>query len=165
MSAVAGGAAGQRGRWIPWIFVAGFGVVTAVNAVMIWIAVGSFTGLDTRHSYDRGLTYNRNIEAQRRQEALGWQAALVSRVVDGAATELVLDIVDAEGRLLSDATVEGMLRRPSAAALDRAVELLPDAPGRYRTRLDLPAPGLWDVHLRITRGTDRLVVDRRLDLR
>ncbi|MDX6751656.1 FixH family protein [Geminicoccaceae bacterium 1502E] len=166
MSAALGPAdAGRRGRWIPWIFVAGFAVVTAVNATMIWIAVDSFTGLDTERSYDRGLGYNRNLEAARRQQALGWQAALTARGIDRAAAELVLEVQDASGRPLTDARVEGQLRRPSAAALDRELVLRPDAPGRYRVRIELPEPGLWDAHLRVTRGGDRLVIDERLVLR
>ena len=37
----------QPGRLYPWIFVAAMGLVILVNAVMIFFAVHSFTGLAT----------------------------------------------------------------------------------------------------------------------
>lgn len=157
--------AGRRGSWIPWIFVAGFAVVTAVNAVMVWVAVDSFTGLETERSYDRGLAYNRNLEAARRQQTLGWQADLATEGRALTGLELILEVRDRAGRPVSDALVEGRLRRPGAAELDRQVELQAVAQGSYRATLALPAPGLWDAHLRVTRGADRLVVDQRLVVR
>ena len=48
----------------------------AVNGAMIWIALSSWTGLATNQPYDKGLTYNRNLEAAARQAALGWQPRL-----------------------------------------------------------------------------------------
>ena len=40
-------AVASRSRYIPWLFVAGFAIVIAVNGVMVWFAVGSFSGLYT----------------------------------------------------------------------------------------------------------------------
>ena len=55
----------SRSRYIPWLFVAGFAVVIAVNATMIWFAVGSFSGLYTPVPRDRGLHYNAIIAEQK----------------------------------------------------------------------------------------------------
>jgi nitrogen fixation protein FixH len=55
-----------RGRWIPWLFVGGFLLVCAVNGVMIWVALSSWTGLAANQPYDRGLAYNRNLAAAAR---------------------------------------------------------------------------------------------------
>ena len=46
-----------RSHHIPWLFVAGFGVVIAVNAVMIAFAIGSFSGLYSNHARERGLNF------------------------------------------------------------------------------------------------------------
>ena len=48
----------SRGRHIPWLFVAGFAIVIAVNTVMIWFAVGSFSGLYASKPRESGLHYN-----------------------------------------------------------------------------------------------------------
>ena len=50
----------NRSRYIPWLFVGGFALVVAVNATMIWFAVGSFSGLYTQKPRDRGLHYFRH---------------------------------------------------------------------------------------------------------
>lgn len=155
----------RRGRWIPWIFVAGFGLVAAVNATMIWVATVSWTGLETERAYDRGLGYNRNLQAAKAQAALGWQAGLTGRTLTAGSAQLELEVVDAQGQPLSGATVTGRLARPSKQGLDFDVALSPVGAGRYRAVVELPAPGLWDAHLRIDRGDDRHVVDQRLDLR
>ena len=63
----------NRSRYIPWLFVAGFAVVIAVNAIMIWFAVGSFSGLYTPVPRDRGLHYNAIIAEQKARDALGWR--------------------------------------------------------------------------------------------
>ena len=65
----------QAGHWIPWIFVAGFALVISVNFALIWLAVGSFSGLAEAHPYRAGLDYNQTLAAARAQEALGWKAA------------------------------------------------------------------------------------------
>ena len=43
----------SRSRYIPWLFVAGFALVIAVNGTMIWFAVGLFSGLYTPKPRDR----------------------------------------------------------------------------------------------------------------
>ena len=47
-----------RGRWIPWVFVGGMGLVIGVNAILVWFALTTFTGVTTPRAYDRGRTYN-----------------------------------------------------------------------------------------------------------
>jgi nitrogen fixation protein FixH len=43
--------AARRSRWIPWAFVAFFGVVLAANAIMIVIAITTWPGLQTQQAY------------------------------------------------------------------------------------------------------------------
>src|SRR4029450_1059651 len=62
-----------RSRYIPWLFVAGFALVVAVNATMIWLAVRSSSGLHPAKPRDRGLNYNAVVEAQKSRDALGWR--------------------------------------------------------------------------------------------
>ena len=58
MAATATGRGAARGSWIPWAFVLFFVVITAVNGVMIWYALESWTGLSSGEAYDDGLRYN-----------------------------------------------------------------------------------------------------------
>ena len=60
-------------RFIPWLFAAGMTFVVAVNGVLVYFALGTWSGLVVERPYERGVQYNRVLEAVARQEALGWQ--------------------------------------------------------------------------------------------
>lgn len=145
-----------RGRWIPWVFVAGFAVVVGVNGVLITAAIGTFTGTTTSGAYDRGLGYGAVLDEAARQKALGWRTAV--KWTDGA---VALAVRSADGTPLpADTMVAGTLRRP----LDRTslpLVFQPFAPGGWRAVV-LPDPGAWEAVLTITRGTDRLELRERL---
>ena len=55
----------RRSRWIPWAFVAFFGVVLAANAAMVVIALASWPGLETQQAYQRGLAYDDALPGRR----------------------------------------------------------------------------------------------------
>ncbi len=154
----------RSGRWIPWMFVLFFAVIFAVNGTMVWYALESWTGLDDAEYYNDGVTYDRNIDAERRAEALGWHADLKASRVDEATHELLLGVTDRDGRPVSDATIGARLRRPTQAALDTPLTFQPAAPGQYRARVALPAPGLWEAHIRVVRGKALFVVAQRFVL-
>ena len=151
------------GHWIPWLFVGFFLLVVAVNATMIWIALTSWTGLATNQPYDRGLTYNRNLDAAARAAALGWRPALSARL-DGESGEVELLLTNAAGQPVSDAEIVVRFERPTSEGLDFPVELAATAPGAYRGRFVLPVPGAWNLHATIRRGEDLFVHDQRVVL-
>ncbi len=158
-------AARQPGWYIPWLLGAGFGVVFAVNGALIWIATSTWTGISTNHAYDKGITYNRNLEAAERQAALGWQASL--EVVPGAglAGTLAVRLVDARGRPLERLDVRADFERPTQQGHDFGVALERSAAGTYAAPFEAPLAGVWDVRVVATRGHDRLVTTERVMLR
>lgn len=153
------------GWWIPWTFLGGFLLVVAVNGVMIWVAASTWTGLVTDRAYDRGLEYNRNLEAASAMAALGWQARLVATTLADGGRALTLEARDRNGEPLSGLVVDGRLERPVHEGADRELFLAPAGRGVYRTVLEDLPPGQWQAHLRLTRGAERLVVSERLVLR
>jgi nitrogen fixation protein FixH len=153
------------GWWIPWTFVAGFALVVAVNGALVVVAIRSWTGLVTERPYDRGLDYNRNLEAAAAMAGLGWTARLVAGPGPAGDHELTLEVRDRTGAPVSGLAVLGTLERPLAAGQDRALALDPAGPGLYRTRLELPAGGQWHARLRLVRGAERMVLSERLVLR
>ncbi len=159
----------SRGRpagwWIPWTFVAGFLLVVAVNGVMIWLAASTWTGLVTDRPYDRGLDYNRNLEAAAAMAALGWNTRLVARTTAEGGHELVLEARDREGEPLSGLRVEGRLERPLEPGADRELRLEAVGAGLYRAALGALPAGQWQARLKLVRGGEVLVVSERLVLR
>lgn len=154
-----------RGSWIPWLFVAFFVLVVAVNGTMIWLAMSSWTGLAANQAYDKGLQYNRNLEAAHRQAALGWQPRLTARLVTDATVEAELQVTDARGQLLLGAAVVAEFERPTSEGADFRVVLSPASLGAYRASFELPMIGAWNAHVTIRRGDDLYVHEQRLMLR
>lgn len=152
----------RRGHWYPWLFVGFFGVVFAVNAVMVGIALSTWTGLETRDHYRKGLAYNDVIDRQAAQQARGWQASLDWSALEGTRGEIAVTLRDRNGDPISGAGVVVELRRPTQASLDTLVPLVARGDGRYAARETLPAAGNWDARLVIRSGEDSHIQMERL---
>jgi nitrogen fixation protein FixH len=146
-------------RWIPWLFVAGMAIVVAANGIMVYFAVSSWAGVTVAQPYQRGLAYNRVIEAAAREQALGWTAeASVQR--DGA--EIWVELRDATARPLSDVAIDAVLLRPLASAAPIPVTLRAQGQGRYAGAVEPLQRGQWELRLAVTRGADAVHVTRRV---
>lgn len=143
-----------RGWWYPWLFVAGLGLVVAVNGAMIGFAVGSFSGLETAHPYERGLDYNRTLAAARTQDALGWQVAFdIVPIGQGALpqpVEIAARFTGRDGNDLDGLTVEVELVRPATQGHDMTLSLVRQGDGRYVAPAQLPLRGQWELRIAAT---------------
>ena len=157
----------RPGRWIPWTFVVGFGVVVAVNATMIVYAVTSFTGLATANPYERGVAYNQVLAEQDRQAALGWTLApnFVAGRAGTNAGELTLRATGADGVPLSGLSVTVEMTRPVDAVAPVDLVLREAGNGLYRAEVTLPRAGQWDIHVVATAGADRRDLRQRIFVR
>ena len=158
----------RRGRAYPWIFVAAFLGIIAVNGTMVAFAVSTFSGVETPKHYAEGLAYNQVLDAARAQAALGWRIDLHAAPVatDGDARELELSVTaqDRTGQALDDVQVRALIVRPTRSGLDRDLPLLRVGPGRYRAAATLPQPGAWDIRLVVNRGDQHWQSVKRLSL-
>jgi nitrogen fixation protein FixH len=136
-----------RSRWIPWAFVSFFVVVFAVNGAMVWFALSSWTGLEADNSYERGLIYNRAIEAEKEQAALGWHVGFSFAQTGPRRGTLELDLNGRDGAGLRGAKVDALLVRPTREGFDFDLALAESVPGRYLADVELPLPGQWEVRL------------------
>jgi nitrogen fixation protein FixH len=137
----------RRSRWIPWAFVGFFVVVFAVNGAMVWFALSSWTGLEADDSYERGLVYNRAIEAEKEQAALGWRSDFRFAQTGARRGTLELDLTGRDGDRLQGAKADARLVRPTREGYDFDLALAEREPGRYLADLELPLPGQWEVRL------------------
>lgn len=151
----------RRMSLVPWLFVAGFTIIVAVNGTMMWFAVGSFSGLYSDHARDRGLRYNRVVTAQRDRDALGWTVETGWRAERGV---LELKLGDRAGRTLDGATVAVELIRPAERRAPISIAMAPLGDGRFAGTVALPARGNWDADIVVEAGGHRFAVTRRLFL-
>lgn len=157
ISAAASG--GFRDHWIPWLFVGFFGVVLVVNGILAYVAVSSFTGLQTEGHYRKGLAYNRVLESSRRQAALGWSIRIEFEQAGDRNGRLAVRALDKAGAPLDGASVAARLVRPTQSGYDFDVTLNPAGAGWYEAELALPLRGQWDIQTQIEHpsGTFRTV--------
>jgi nitrogen fixation protein FixH len=155
----------DRSRWIPYAFVAFFGVVLLVNGAMIWLAFASWTGLQTEGAYQTGLAYNRVLEQARAQAALGWQVDLEFAQAAERAVAVRLALADRHGNLIEDASVIATFVRPVQEGHDRVAAIPHRYGGRYEGQLELPLAGQWDVQLTIASAGEVWRESRRIYLR
>jgi nitrogen fixation protein FixH len=146
----------KRGRWIPWVFVGGMALVVAVNMVLVFAALTTFTGVTTGQSYDRGRAYNAVLAEAARQDALGW----TPRVAFGGGM-LDVSVTDREGQPVRG-RLEGVLLRPLEGR-EVPLDFVAAGPGRFRAAPALPARGQWEARLALTDGRgDRLDIRQRI---
>lgn len=152
----------SRGRYIPWLFVAGFAIVIAVNGIMIWFAVGSFSGLYASKPRESGLRYNAVLEQQRERDALGWQIKTGWRAEAG---RIEVDVTDRDGRPLDGARVKVEFVRPAEKRAPVSVAMGVIGPARFAGYVDLPARGNWDLDIVVESDGQRYAVTRRMFLK
>jgi nitrogen fixation protein FixH len=152
----------ERPSIVPWLFVAGFAIVIAVNGTMMWFAIGSFSGLYSDHARDRGVHYNQVVAEQRARDALGWT---VEASWQAESHRLGLAVKNASGRPLDGAAVSVELIRPAEkrAPVRIVMEALGD--GRFAATVALPARGNWDADIVVNTGSHRFAITKRLFLR
>lgn len=150
-------------RFIPWYFVAFFVVLTIVLGTLVWIALHDFPGTVTDQPYERGLAYNKTLQATAAEVALGWHGKIVLSPADGGY-RIHYDLRGADGQPLKDATVQCWFYRPSNSKLDQKLALTAQSDGSFAATVPLPVKGVWEVRLAARAGghdfqqSERIVV-------
>ncbi|MDF2782483.1 MAG: integral rane protein linked to a cation pump [Geminicoccaceae bacterium] len=129
----------DRSRWIPYGFVAFFGVVLLANA--------------------------RTLDEAAAQAALGWEVdlELAQKGERTLALELVLE--GRHGDLIEDALVSAAFVRPTHEGHDRVVPIPHRYGGEDAAEVALPLAGQWELHLTIEAGGEVWREPRRVYLR
>lgn len=138
------------GRMVLMAMLGFFGVIIAVNVVMMSFALTTDNGLVVRNSYVASQDFNRNAAEARRQDRLGWSMA-----VDLQAGEIIVRMSDGQGALPGDLTVTAMLGRPVTDHYDQALKLQ-GGDGIYRAPVTA-GPGTWQVDVRAEDGEGRVL--------
>lgn len=133
------------GRRVAMIFVAGFGLVAAVNFYMASLAVGGFQGVVVKNSYVASQKFNTWLKAAEAAKALGWKASAV-RDEAGHVTITTQDVPEG-------AMVSAKLRRPIGEHAFANLTFVPKDEGTFVSTEPVDA-GRWTMRLTITSGSD-----------
>lgn len=154
----------SSGWWVFWTIVGFFGLVIAVNAVFMWLAVGTHSGTAEDAAYEAGLSYNERLAAAEEEAALGWTLEIDARRDAAGQGEVVIKVADASGAPLAGAEVEGRLVRPVAKGHDLSLDFTDLGGGRYRATPRIALPGQWELRILVKRGAETLRRTERLNL-
>lgn len=161
---------GKQRRWTGWhtlaTLVGFFGVIFTVNGIMTYIALSTFSGIETPNAYQFGRDYNQTLEAAAAQQALGWQVGfdeVFAPTPEGANARVTISVRDTNDMPLTGLSGALTFWRPVARGDDVEAQLVETAPGIYSTSAALSARGHWEMRLLFARnGADPYYLEKRI---
>ena len=143
------------GRHVLLGLIAFFGVVFAVNGVLVRAAISTFGGVETASSYKAGLQFEHEVAVAERQDALHWQVSGTLRRAGAGQAVLDLTARDARGAPLAGLSADARLAHPADERLDRVIEVRSVAAGVFHGQA-AAQPGQWDLIVDLYRGGERV---------
>jgi len=150
------------GRKVLFWFGGFFTLIISVNVVMVYLAITTFSGLETDDAYRKGRDYNETLATAARQNALGWSSRIsLSKIEDGNAVLSVI-FADLQGQPIVGLEIEANIRRPTTDRFDITISPSEAGNGEYRQAFKIPAPGNWlvTIEARNEKGDTYQVTDR-----
>lgn len=138
------------------VVVSFFGVIMAVNAVFITLALKSNPGVVTKDYYERGIHYNETLEQAKYQKELGWSGKLAASYSNG---RISYSLLTKDGQPVAGKTVLVRMVRPVQDGHDFEISLLEVSPGVYEADFYPPLKGNWEAHIDVTSEGDREFYD------
>jgi nitrogen fixation protein FixH len=136
------------------ILLAFFGTIAVADAVLVYSALRSWTGVEATSAYRAGQLYNGELTQAQAQAMLGWQVeAKVERRPD-ETVQVSVAARDQAGRPLSGVTWSAILQRPTSQRDDRIVSLRQGAYAHVAIMSGV-APGQWDLVVEGSRNGER----------
>jgi nitrogen fixation protein FixH len=153
MTAQSGDGFRLTGKKVLAILVGFFSVIITVNMVMAYVAVTTFSGMQTQRPYEAGLKFNHAIAKAKMQQEQHWSVDThVERAGDGKVS-LTIALADQQGAAIVDQHLSVQLVSPVVSCNDAVFALVADGPGRYRGVTQAGA-GQWDLVIEAKRSED-----------
>lgn len=147
------------GRIVLFTFIAFFGIVFAVNGVMMTYAISTMPGLDVSNGYVASQRMNRELDAMRQQAERGWKAD-VSVALQNRAAPINLTLTDRDGRPVTGLAVTARLAHPAITSADRLGAFSENGPGVYAAVVPDVQAGAWTLVIEASRNGERVFASR-----
>lgn len=148
-----------RRMFLRWI-LGFFSVFIIVDGFFWYLASESHTGLVTEQPYEKGLAYNDTVAASDEQSALGW-----SSKIKLVSSDVVVTLTDRDGAAITGARLEVAFTRPTVEGYDFSALLRSDEDGVYKSTVEFPLDGQWDVRIFVTWNQQQYQRSTRLMVR
>lgn len=153
------------GRTVLAILVGFFAVVLAVNGVLLYTALASWTGIGVDNAYQRGLAYNRLLAEEDDQARLGWTVQLVFTQSGAGQGRLDIALADRAGNPLDRAAVHAAFVRPTREGYDFGADLPAVGSGHYAADVRVPLAGQWEIRVQADHATGNYRLRERVMVR
>jgi nitrogen fixation protein FixH len=131
------------GKHVLIFFILFFGIIFTVNGYMIYLSQSSWTGLETKDAYRKGLKYNQKLSSSEAQNTRGWTMNLTRKKLAGGGFSLTAVPTDKAGEGLSGLQLSVRLKRPTHEGIDRDFPLKETGVGVYTGQTDKVPLGKW----------------------
>jgi nitrogen fixation protein FixH len=128
------------GRKVALMFGGAFATIVAANLALVYSAVGSFPGLETRKPYNESLSFSTRRAGQ---ERLGWASDVTYQ--NG---QVALTLTEPAGGSVVTPNLKMIMGRATSSAYDQ--DLVVEFDGRsYIANIEIPA-GNWQIKVKTT---------------
>lgn len=143
-----------------FMLLAFFGIVIAVNLIMMKLAIQTLPGTEVDSAYSASLAYEKEIGAAHDQDARDWKVdAHIQRVADGGAT-VTVEVRDNSGKPMSGLTFQSRFERPTDRRSDLPVSFAEVGMGIYRGYAPVIQAGQWDLVLEADAAGQRMFLSK-----
>lgn len=125
------------GRLIFMYFAAFFGLIIVVNAIFIYMALYTHSGVVTQQPYEKGLAFNETLEKAKAQPELEHHVSYEDGILRWALP-------------MENASVTAHIVRPVQDGHDFDMRLKHMGGGVYEANPIMPLPGVWTAKLKAT---------------
>jgi nitrogen fixation protein FixH len=135
--------------------------IIALAATIGAIIVGrqSFEGLVVEKPYETGIAWD---ETRQNQTNLGWMVSVEGAPFKTGKNELIVNIIDKNRSLLTDATVSVTVSRSSTRAYDKTYRTTQQSDGRHHADINLLFYGNWDLIIDVSRNNDHSIFKKAI---
>jgi nitrogen fixation protein FixH len=147
------------GRFVLITFIAFFGVIAAVNAVMMTLAIRTMPGLDVKNGYVASQAMNGEISTMRQQAERGWKADIAVQLKNGSAP-VSIQLTDRDGAPVTGLDVKARLAHPALTRADHVAAMIEASPGQYTAEWPDILPGAWTIVIEADQGGERVFATR-----
>ncbi|WP_208975043.1 FixH family protein [Pseudovibrio exalbescens] len=133
------------GRFVLMCFVGFFGVIFAANAIMMYLALGTFPGLEVESTYEVSQGYNEEIALAKALEAKEWSVDADVDRNDAGQVFVSVKARDKNGAPIQGDEFTIKFQRPTSTSTDVVLRLQEQEAGRYVGNIEHIALGNWTV--------------------
>lgn len=133
-----------------FLIIAGFFLIIFIaNGFLVYFATSSWTGLETKNAYEKGIKHDSELARARSQDESNFKVSVAVNFTPDKILQLSVNARDGSDAPLLGKTVTALVVRPVKEGFDTTINLVEKKPGIYRGAQKLPLAGNWDIKLSI----------------